>query len=212
MKVVARPIGTMLAVALTLGACGDADTIEKGGELERQTYVAPSAAPTLSPDPVITRMRGDAEKVPVSEDLRRIGELFVDFARSADPDHHHGPPADTPIELFIGGVLAKVIPSTRTADRREWQACPGGIGYAARSCPISPLTPLEEYPGPIAMTTEPPAHVCAHPTELPEQLDVYRYVTLAADAGLDCTSYFGVQLFVNDVGQVVAVNLVLSEP
>ncbi len=263
-----------LALALLLGACGEAG--DGGGEdlasKEMRPYAAPVAAPTISPDPsppvascsqlladgwepsigldfdvssnrssgiaeftfddeslrldirndpacrrlptigpVIARMLGEPEPTPVSVDLRRIGELFVDFARSADPDHY-GPPADTPIELFVGGVLQTVVPSTRIPDRDAWQTCPGGIGYAARSCPISPLTPLEEYPGPIAMTAEPPAHVCAHPTELPERLDVYRAVTLAADETLDCTSYFGVQLFVNDVSQIVAVNLVLSEP
>jgi len=148
---------------------------------------------------------------PAAADLRRIGGLFVDFARGTEPAHE-GPPADTPVELFIGGVLARVIPTARMADRHEWRACPGGIGYAARSCPVSPLTPFREYPGPIAMTTEPPAHVCAHPTALPESLDVYRSVTLTPDEGRDCTSYFGVQLFVNDVGQIVAVSLVLSDP
>jgi hypothetical protein len=105
-----------------------------------------------------------------------------------------------------------VIPAARITERTQWETCPGGVGYAARSCPISPLTPFEFYPGPIAATSQAPAHVCVPAWDLPERLDGYRTVTLTPDEGRDCTSYFAVQLFVNDVGQIVAVNLVLSEP
>jgi hypothetical protein len=37
-------------------------------------------------------------------------------------------------------------------------------------------------------------------------------VTLAPDEDLDCTSYWAIQLFVNDVGQIVAANVVWAEP
>lgn len=37
-------------------------------------------------------------------------------------------------------------------------------------------------------------------------------MTLTPDEPLGCTDYWAVQLFVNDVGQVVAVNTVLAEP
>jgi len=148
---------------------------------------------------------------PAGHDLRRIADLFVDFARGNDPQRH-GLPADAPIDLYVGGVLRRVIPTNKIADRRQWQVCPGGIGYAARSCPISALTPFVGYPGPIAATIRAPAHACLHATELPGSLDVHRAVTLTPDENRDCTSYFAVQLFVNGAGQVIAVNLVLSEP
>ncbi len=141
-------------------------------------------------------------------DLRRIADLFADFARDKSP----GPPADTPVDLYVGGVLQRAIPSGDVSDRRQWRVCPGGIGYAARSCPISALVPFVEYPGPIAATTRPPTHPCLAATELPGSLEVYRAVTLTPDENRDCTSYFAVQLFVNDAGQIIAVNLVLSEP
>jgi hypothetical protein len=148
---------------------------------------------------------------PVSKDLRRVADLFTAFAR-----HPHEPrlglPVDTSVELFVGGELQKVIPAAESTERRQWETCPGGVGYAARSCPISPLIPFEFYPGPIAATSQAPAHACVPAWELPERLDAYRSVTLTPDESRDCTSYFAVQLFVNDVGQIVAVNLVLSEP
>jgi hypothetical protein len=148
---------------------------------------------------------------PASQELQDIGRLFVDFARDTEsgPD---GIPADTPVDLYIGGRLAKVVPSTRLSDRHVWQGCPGEIGYAGRDCPVSLLDPFIAYPGPIAMTTQEPSHVCVHGWKLPTGLDVYRSVTLTPDEDRDCTSYFAAQLFVNDVHQIVAINLVMSEP
>jgi hypothetical protein len=147
---------------------------------------------------------------PVSKDLRRIAERFVHFARTPQP-RQFALPVDTPVELFVGGALQNVIPSGRINDPQEWRTCPEG-GYAARSCPISALTPFAHYPGPIAATTQAPVHLCVPAWKLPERLNVYRSVTLTPDEGRDCTSYFAVQLFVNDVGQIVAVHLVLSDP
>jgi hypothetical protein len=122
-------------------------------------------------------------------------------------------PADTPIDLYVGGVLAKTIPSEQQGDQSAWQGCPdGGDHYAARDCPISALAPLSDWAGRIAITSEAPSHPCAHPAKLPSSLLAYGDVTLTPDAGLDCTSYFAVQLFVNDVGQIVAANVVWAEP
>ncbi|CAN5169814.1 hypothetical protein BH09ACT12_BH09ACT12_16010 [soil metagenome] len=143
----------------------------------------------------------------VTADLERVGRRFVDFAREGG-----SPPADAPVELFIGGKLYRTIASDRFDEPEAWQACPGGVGYAGRSCPISALTELVDYPGPIAITSDPPTHPCAHPTAPPERLAAYRSMTLTPDEDRDCSSWFGIQLFVNDVDQVVAVNVVLSEP
>lgn len=148
---------------------------------------------------------------PTSADLSRIADRFVTFAR--DTSGRDGPPADTPVELFIGGELAKVVPSTRLTDRHAWATCPRSGLYAARGCPISVLVPFVNYSGPIAATRATPEHPCLRTVaELPARLDAYRSVTLTPDEPRACTSYFAAQLFVNDVGQIVAVNLALSEP
>jgi hypothetical protein len=70
-----------------------------------------------------------------------------------------------------------------------------------------------DWPGPLAITRDPPANVCAHPRPFdPRQIGGVAAVTLTPDEQLGCASYWAVQLAVNDVGQVVAVNLVLAEP
>ncbi|MFN8192750.1 MAG: PASTA domain-containing protein [Nocardioidaceae bacterium] len=148
---------------------------------------------------------------PASPELRDIGRLFVDYARGSEsgPDSL---PADTPVDFYIGGLLAKVVPSRQLADRSAWQGCPGEVSYAGRTCPVSLFAPFLAYPGPIAMTSQAPRHPCVRQRRLPAELGVYRSVTLTPDENSDCTSYFAVQLFVNEVHQIVAVNLVMSEP
>lgn len=133
---------------------------------------------------------------PAAVDLRGVAERFVAFAR--DLSGEHGLPADTPVELFLDGAPATVIPSAALGDRGAWQGA---------------LSPFVNYPGPIAATSEPPAHPCLRrEAALPDRLDAYRTVTLTPEESRDCTSYFAMQLFVNDVGQVVAADLVRSEP
>jgi hypothetical protein len=144
-----------------------------------------------------------------SDDLRGVAERFLGFARG-DRD---GVPADTPIDLYVGGILAKSIPSEQQGDRSAWQGCPTGVdSYAGRDCPISALEPLAEWSGPIAFSAAAPKHPCAHPSQVPSPLSAYGAVTLTPAADLDCTSYFAVRLFVNDVGQIVAVDVVWAEP
>jgi len=146
-------------------------------------------------------------------DLRGVAKRFVALARSTSGGADTPIPVDTPVELFVGGVRQRTIPAERAAERSSWQACPGDDGVdAALGCPVSVLRPFRTYPGPIAATGEPPAHSCLRTTPLPDRLDVYRSVTLTPDEERDCSSYFAVQLFVNDVGQIVAANLVVSEP
>jgi hypothetical protein len=149
---------------------------------------------------------------PASPELQRIADRFVDFARNAQAAGATGLPADAPVDLFIGGRFVKRLTSEQQEHRRHWQGCPREIGYAGRSCPVSVLEPFLESPGAIARTSQEPRHACAHPRALPERLGAYRQVTLTADEMRGCASYFAIQLFVNDLGQIVAVNLVLSEP
>ncbi len=147
---------------------------------------------------------------PASPELQDIGRLFLDYARDIKPGR--GIPADAPVDFYIGGRLAKVVPSARLTDRHSWRGCPGGSTYAGRECPISLFAPFVAYPGPIAMSSQRPAHPCLTRQRLPSDLGAYCSVTLTPDENRDCTSYFAVQLFVNDVHQIVAINLAMSEP
>jgi hypothetical protein len=142
-------------------------------------------------------------------DLRGVAERFLAFARGEQDEV----PGDTPVDLYVGGVLVKTIPSAQLNDRGPWQGCPdGGSGYAGHDCPVSAVSPLAEWPDTVAVSLDRPKHPCAHPTNVPSALSAYRAVTLTPAGDLDCTSYFAVQLFVNDVSQIVAANVVWAEP
>jgi hypothetical protein len=137
-----------------------------------------------------------------------VARRFLEFARG----QLDGIPADTPVDLYIGGVFVKRISSEDQSQRDAWQACPDGGSYAGRTCPVSALTLLADHQGRIAFVASEPAHPCAHPVDPPDSLRPYQTVTLTPQEDQDCTSYFAVQLFVNDVSQIVAVNVVMSEP
>lgn len=144
----------------------------------------------------------------VSTELHGVAQRFLNFAKG----QLDGIPADTPVDMYLGGVLAKTISSEEQPQRAAWQACPEGGGYAGRVCPVSALALLAEHRGRIVFTASEPSHPCAHPTAPPESLQAYQTVTLTPAEDQDCSSYFGVQLFVNDMSQIVAVNVVMSEP
>jgi hypothetical protein len=188
-------------------------------DAQAHTYViAYEDDPTCAPREDIQRVVSSALQPPSaapgdpaapSADLQNVAERFLGFARG----ERDGVPADAPVDLYVGGVLVKTIPSDRQSDRRAWEGCPHGADFdAGRDCPISAIDALAEWPGEIAITTHPPRHPCAHPTRPPSSLSAYGSVTLTPDADLDCTNYVSVQLFVNDVAQIVAVNVVVSEP
>lgn len=149
----------------------------------------------------------DAERA--SADLQRVATAFVRFARG----NTSAPPANTPITLLLGGWQTKVIDGEAQLMRRPWASCPAGGGYAGRTCPINPIREIVDHYGPLALLAQLPAHSCAHPRAVtPGQVGATHSVTITPDEGLDCTSWWAVELFVNDVGQVVAVNTVLAEP
>jgi hypothetical protein len=146
---------------------------------------------------------------PADEVAAPVAELFAKFARGDQPG---GPPVMTPVDLYLANRFLKTIPEAEANDRDAWRGCPEGGSYAGRTCPFSWVDPIADHQGRLAITSAAPEHPCAHPGPLPAELEAYHAVTLTPDESLDCTSYWAVQLFVNDVGQVVAANLVWAEP
>jgi hypothetical protein len=149
------------------------------------------------------------DATPATADLQRVATAFVRFARGRS----QAPPADTPVTLLLGGVRTKVISSEAQLTRRRWASCPVGGLYAGRTCPISPIRTIVQHPGPLAFLAQRPEHSCAHPRPVtPEAVGATKSVTITPDEELDCTSFWAVELLVNDVDQVVAVNTVWAEP
>lgn len=82
----------------------------------------------------------------------------------------------------------------------------------ASPCPYSALRLIAGSAHGVVVTSAAPSHPCMHAPPPPARLSVYRAVTVTGRGSPTCVDYFAVQLFVNDVGQVAAVNLVMSEP
>jgi hypothetical protein len=137
--------------------------------------------------------------------LNRVATLFIAFAHGAQ----RTPPSDTPVTLFLGGLQQRVLDGDELADRERWRLCPPEGTYAACTCPFSAVEAIDRHTGPLAVTSAGPEHACAHPAAL---AGGGHTVTITPDESLDCTSFWAVQLQVNDVQQVVAVNLVWAEP
>jgi hypothetical protein len=146
---------------------------------------------------------------PASAGLTAVAEAFVRFARGeAD-----SPPADTPIELLVAGRVAKTIGGAEVLDPANWRICGEFELYAGRTCPFSALDLVASSSRGVVVTSAAPSHPCMHAPPPPSRLtNAYRTVTVTGRGSPTCVDYFAVQLFVNDVGQVVAVNLVMSEP
>ena len=157
--------------------------------------------PIVAPDATASLPRA-------SPGLTAVAEGFVRFA-NGEAD---SPPIDTPVELFVAGRFAKTLSGEDVLNRAKWRICGDFAGYAARTCPFSALDLVAGAANGVVMTSAAPSHPCMHAPPPPSRLSVYRAVTVTGRGSPTCVDYFAVQLFVNDVGQVVAVNLVMSEP
>ncbi len=198
------------AVLLTTGA-----TSSCGSEQGRASDSAPNVSPTTSPVASEAKPSPTNRKLlapPTDEEMVRVGRLFERFARG--DDQLAGPPVDTPVLLLLGGQPVKTISARDAMERSSWEGlCPHPGGYAGRTCPFSFIEPIAEAISPVTISMEPAQHPCAHPTPVtPAEVGGSRVVTLVPDPKADCTSYVGVELFVNDVGQIVAANVVWAEP
>ena len=140
--------------------------------------------------------------------LDAAGRAFVAFARGGDPDEHLL--ANT-VDLYLGGTLLHSIPPQRAVHRLSYGwLCPNYGYYSARTCPFSAVRAIATFPGPMAVTGEPPGTPCGGGRFLHGRFE--RTVTLTPDEGRSCVDYFAVELALDEDGRLEAVNLVWSEP
>ncbi|MDF1602406.1 hypothetical protein [Nocardioides sp. YIM 152315] len=187
---------TWMIVVLALAVAGCApDVREEARGRSAQEAAASASAPSPRDAPTATTVTADRE---------RTARLFLRFARGEATS----PPIDTPVNLYLGGRLTEVLSNHDAGRREEWRTCPDGGPYAGALCPFSAVDLLSGYDGRIVVTRHPPSHPCAHPAHGPSG----RSVTLTPSGPRTCVDYWAVQLWVNDVGQVTDVNVVLAEP
>ena len=169
------------------------------------TTPAPTETVETTPSPTLLAP-------PKDEDLVRVGQLFVRFAQG--DSRLAVPPIDTPVLLMVGGQPVKTVSSRDAIERSSWEGlCPEAGSYAGRTCPFSFLEPFKDARQPVTFSMEPAQHPCAHPTAVtPTDVGGSLLVTLVPNPRADCLAYVAVELYVNDVLQIVAANLVWSEP
>jgi hypothetical protein len=145
---------------------------------------------------------------PASAALDAAGGAFVGFARG------EAPAAElfaSDVGLHLGGRLLHTIPGARAGFPRSYGTlCPNAGSYSARSCPFSATRAIADYPGPMAITSEPPQGPCIGAESLAGRFS--RTVTLTPDEPRSCVDYFAVELAVDAAGRIVAVNLIWAQP
>ncbi len=115
--------------------------------------------------------------------------------------------------VLLGGVEAMTVDAAAAGDPATWNdLCDAkGEGYAMRECPIRAL-PYFERRG-AELTTDPAQAPCDRPPGVePEDVGATRRVTVLAAGDRSCLDYAAVELYVNDVAQLVAVDLVIGSP
>ncbi|QLQ10311.1 MAG: PASTA domain-containing protein [Nocardioidaceae bacterium] len=122
---------------------------------------------------------------------------------------------DTPVRLYLGGQYITDLQPEKATTWKAWNVC-GAESYAGRVCPFNPLQlikgarDIDGVDQPERITTATPSHSCAHWPGTPAELEAYR--TISLEVGEGCTSWGAVTLYLNDVGQIVAVDQILAEP
>lgn len=135
----------------------------------------------------------------------RVAQLFVDFARGEG--QADGPPVDTPIALYLGNVYQRTIPNGKSDLRAQWQVCDE---YGQHACPMSALEVLAGSPGEVVIgdaVTSACLGILAKP---PHETGGPHQVVLSPPEPRTCSDDYAVQVWINDVGQITAVNLLLG--
>jgi hypothetical protein len=129
---------------------------------------------------------------------------FLRYARGRT-DHL---PGDHPVRLYLGNGYQSTVHPPEDG-RAAWAMCVDG--YAARTCPMSPLTVVSDPSAPPIVNDEPTGVCLAARPEQPEDTGGTGSLTLEPrDA--DCTGQYAVQLWFDDNGGITAVNLLIGEP
>ena len=133
----------------------------------------------------------------------RVSDAFVELAL----DRSGSLPVDTPVRLYFGNVYAKTVPARVSGNPDAYELCGS---YAGHDCPMSALTVVRAY-GPTGTRLGDVTDSCLvrrGPT--PHDTGGTHVVTLRPATRVPCRKDFAVQLSVNDVGQITAVNLLLG--
>ncbi len=210
----ARSIVVCCAAFLTLVGCSPGDVSEPSAETSPSLTSTSAELQAERADALaeLAELASErATEMPRSPDrfepgLERVADLFINFA--LDAGEADGVPVDTPVRLYLGNVYEKTISAGRSSKRDAWGMC---ANYADRSCPMSPVDVIAER-GPNATTISREEDACLV-TRAPSPTDTGSdYSVTIRPKQSQCGDQFAVHLYINDVGQITAVNLLLGTP
>jgi hypothetical protein len=148
----------------------------------------------------------------VGKDPTGVGRRFVDFALGRADEF----PEDTPVSLYLGNVHRRTLTAQLALDRSAWRTC---VTYAGQSCPKSAPATIAAYeegsgrPVRLGGPGLPLSSGClAEAGPPPSHTGGTHQVVIVPSGRTSCLTDFRIDLWVNDVSQVVAVNELLAEP
>lgn len=194
--------GVAAAVVLVVG----------GVAVGMHLLTAPGDPGPAGPAPVVPSTSAEVD-APVDADLEFLAQKFIGYALGDGDDL----PVWESVTMALGGKVARSVDDVEAAlgDRTIWQYCPADwLVYGASSCPVDVLGTIRS-----AETNETQLVISADPGEVacaPDRVGALpqgRLVAIRPEAGRrTCSEDFSLVLAANDRGELIAVDLTLSEP
>lgn len=205
----------VILVGLLVASCGGPGSAPRSTPSSASSGTNSAGVSHASPAPETTKKScrpGSApmqrSKGTVRSELRIAAHRFLDLARGRVDCRLAGPlPVDTPIGLYLGNLRQHTIAADAIGARSEWNMCEPGYGP---SCPVSPLDSLANVQGKVAISYRLPRSCLTSLAGRPSDLGGSHVVVMQPAKRGSCASNFAVELWMNEVGQVTSVNLLLS--
>jgi hypothetical protein len=203
-----RAAAVLCMAAMLAAGCTSADSDgEASPSSPSSAGVQTSLAPTSSPPDDGSNTGSSASAT--HGRARIYAHLFSRFAHH--PSVQTGP-FDTPVSLGVGGRRVRVLNDDDRYDPMKWRV--PVFGYAERSGTASALEMLREQGRTAQVSNRPPPPCAAHTRPGLRLTGGGTLVRIQPRPGAwsSCIQWWSVDLFVNDVGQVVGVNINLGAP
>lgn len=215
-----------LDFVLSENIAAEQDSLQNGGmaplvrevvpRSEVSTVVGPCGSdPTDEPEPTTTTVRV-AEESTVDDEA--LIEDFLRFARDPTEANLAALPLGPEISLGLGSDLVAVRSAENLADPSEWVIqLPNGEPFRASTGTFSAVE-IAAHPSSTSVSVGEHPHCASPPIPPPDEVAGLRRVSVQGnwDDGIDapdsCLSWFTVDFFVADNGQVAAITLDLWEP
>jgi PASTA domain len=160
---------------------------------------------TRQPAGAVVTVRVEPVVPDLSQEDIRAAQLFAAFAR----DETGYGPFDTPVGLGVQGSFVKAVSPTSPAG--EWEVPPPA--HSGISGTLSALRIIKQYDRNLQVTSDRQVVCATKPaTGQPELTGGGHLVSIQPGGSPACLQWFSVDLYVNDVSQVVGVDVRVGTP